>query len=227
MKLLVISDGHGAVDNLLALSKLAQSVDLVLFAGDFAAFNQLETGLPFLKKLRSLNKNVYSVLGNCDPPSFMEELKTHGINIQATTTHFEDFVLLGSGGASKFTGTTPNERTDEELANDLTQHYEEKEEDNIILVTHNPPHGVKTDKVAPLVHVGSKLIRKFIEEKKPILVISGHIHEAFGVDSIGQTLLLNPGALCDGRFAIAEITKENGKYKATAVLKSLDKVLIF
>ena len=60
MKLLVISDGHGAVDNLLALSKLAQSVDLVLFAGDFAAFNQLETGLPFLKKLRSLNKNVYS-----------------------------------------------------------------------------------------------------------------------------------------------------------------------
>ena len=221
MKLLVISDGHGAVDNLSALSKFVQDVDLVLFAGDFAAFNQLETGLPFLKKLRSLHRNVYSVLGNCDPPSFIEELKAFDVNMQATTTHFEDFVLLGSGGASKFTGTTPNERTDEELVSDINLYYEEKEDDNIILVTHNPPHGVRTDKVAPLVHVGSKLIREFIEEKKPILAISGHIHEAFGIDSIGQTLLLNPGALCDGRFAIVEIIKENGKYKATAVLKSI------
>ncbi|MGP1520386.1 MAG: metallophosphoesterase family protein [Treponema sp.] len=221
MKLLVISDGHGAIDNLSALSTIAKDVDLILFAGDFAAFNQAHTGLPFLKKLCSLHKNIYSVLGNCDHPSFIEELKIHNINMQATNTHFEEFVLLGSGGASKFTGTTPNERTDEELASDITSHYNENQGDNIILVTHNPPHGAKTDKVAPLVHVGSKLIRKFIEEKKPIIAISGHIHEAFGVDNIGQTLLLNPGALCDGRFAIAEITKENGKYKANAILKTI------
>lgn len=221
MKLLVISDGHGAIDNLSALSNIVLNVDLVLFAGDFAAFNQAHTGLPFLKKLRSMHENVYSVLGNCDSPEFIEELKKHNINMQATCTHFKDFILLGSGGASKFTGTTPNERNDTDLASDINQHYEEKEGKNIILVTHNPPHGVKTDKVAPLVHVGSKLIRKFIEEKEPILAISGHIHEAFGVDSIGHTLLLNPGALCDGRFAIAEITKENGRYKATATLKSI------
>ena len=221
MKLLVISDGHGAIDNLEALSSIAQDVDLVLFAGDFAAFNQLETGLPFLKKLRSLHKNVYSVLGNCDPPSFIAELKANNMNMQANTTHFEDFVLLGSGGASKFTGTTPNERTDEELASDITNHYERKKADNIILVTHNPPHGAKTDKVAPLVHVGSKLIRQFIEEMQPILAVSGHIHEAFALDSIGQTVVLNPGALCDGRFAIAEIIKENGKYKVNASLKTI------
>ena len=221
MKLLVISDGHGAIDNLTSLLGVAKTVDLVLFAGDFAAFNQLQTGLPFLKQLRSLHSNVYSVLGNCDPPEFIEELKAHDINIQATSTIFEDFVLLGSGGASKFTGATPNERSDEELVSDISSPYKQKDGDNIIVVTHNPPHGAKTDKVAPLVHVGSKLIRKFIEEKKPVLAISGHIHEAFGVDNIGQTLILNPGALCDGRFAIAEITKENGKYKASAILKSI------
>ncbi|MGP1438010.1 MAG: metallophosphoesterase family protein [Treponema sp.] len=221
MKLLVISDGHGAIDNLASLYDIAQNVDMVIFAGDFAAFNQPQTGLPFLKKLRELHNNVYSVLGNCDHPNFIKELETHNINIQACNTHFQDFTLLGSGGASKFTGTTPNERTDEELASDIDQHYESKDGENIILVTHNPAHGVKTDKVAPLVHVGSKLIRKFIEEKKPIIAISGHIHEAFGTDTIGKTLLLNPGALCDGRFAIAEITKENGKYKASAVLKTI------
>lgn len=221
MKLLVISDGHGAVDKLTAISSVAKKVDLVLFAGDFAAFNQPETGMPFLKRLRSLHKNVYSVLGNCDHPSFIEKLETNDMNMQSSAVHFEDFILLGSGGASKFTGTTPNERTDEELVSDLMLQYKEKREGNIIIVTHNPPHGVKTDKVAPLVHVGSKLIRQFIEEKQPILAISGHIHEAFAVDSIGQTLLLNPGALCDGRFAIAEVIKENGKYKATATLKTI------
>lgn len=221
MKLLVISDGHGAIKNLSALSNIAQTVDLVLFAGDFAAFNQAHTGLPFLKELRNLHKNIYSVLGNCDQPEFIEELKKNNINMQATYTPFEDFILLGSGGASKFTGTTPNERTDEELADDIVKNYNEKEGKNIILVTHNPPYGGKTDKVAPLVHVGSKLIRKFIEEKKPIIAISGHIHEAFGIDNIGETLLLNPGALCDGRFAIAEISKENARYKASAVLKTI------
>ena len=221
MKLLVISDGHGAIDNLISLSDIAKSVDLVLFAGDFATFGQLHTGLPFLKQLRSLHKNVYAVLGNCDSPVFIEELKTHGINIQASCVHFEDFILLGSGGASKFTGATPNERTDEELVSDIDSFYKQEDGNNIILVTHNPPYGAKTDKVAPLVHVGSKLIRKFIEEKKPILAVSGHIHEAFGIDTIGETLLLNPGALCDGRFAIAEIIKENGKYKASAILKTI------
>ena len=75
--------------------------------------------------------------------------------------------------------------------------------------------------VAPLVHVGSKLIRQFIEEMQPILAVSGHIHEAFALDSIGQTVVLNPGALCDGRFAIAEIIKENGKYKVNASLKTI------
>ena len=56
---------------------------------------------------------------------------------------------------------------------------------------------------------------------QPILAVSGHIHEAFALDSIGQTAVLNPGALCDGRFAIAEIIKENGKYKVNASLKTI------
>ncbi len=221
MQILLISDGHGAIDRLRALSSIAKDVDLVLFAGDFAAFNKLETGLPFLKTLKELHPNIYSVLGNCDPPSFLKELQEHNINVQAMVQQFEDFTIIGSGGASKFTGATPNERSDEELISDIVQNYKAKEGDNLILMTHNPPYGVCVDKVAPLVHVGSKLIRKFIDEAQPILAISGHIHEAYGIDSIGNTCVINPGALCDGRFAIVEIEKEQDRYIAKAKLETL------
>ena len=176
MKILAISDGHGALDNLHALKPIAENVDLVLFAGDFAAFNKLETGLPFLQELRKLHKKIYAVLGNCDPPAFLKALQEHDMNVQASMQKIEDFVIIGSGGASKFTGATPNERHDVDLAS---------------------------------------------EDRKPILAISGHIHEAYGVDKIGNTCVINPGALCDGRFAIVEIKKDNGKYIATASLETL------
>lgn len=221
MKFLLISDGHGAIDNLRSLSAIAKEVDAVLFAGDFAAFNQPQTGQYFLEELKLLHANIYSVLGNCDEPSFIEKLKECSINVQESVQNFRDFVIVGSGGASKFTGATPNERTDEELAGDLTSCYEKKEGDNLILITHNPAKGLKVDKVAPLVHVGSPLIRAFIEKAEPILAISGHIHEAYGVDRVKDTVVVNPGALCDARFAIADVVKENDKYKVEVELKKL------
>lgn len=221
MKILLISDGHGSLDKLKMLTPIAQDVDCIFFAGDFAAFNKEETGLPFLKELEVLHKNVYSVLGNCDPPSFIKELENYKMNVQACVQHFNDFVIVGSGGASKFTGATPNERTDDELISDIINNYTKKDEEPLILITHNPPYGTKTDKVAPLVHVGSKSIRKFIENVKPVMTVSGHIHEAFGVDNIGETVTVNPGALCDGRYAIAEIRKEKDRYTVSVELKTL------
>ena len=221
MKILLISDGHGAIDNLRSLKDKTKDIDMILFAGDFAAFNKPETGLPFLEELRKIHKNIYAVLGNCDEPSFIEELKKTNINIQATTQYFGDFAIVGSGGASKFTGATPNERSDEELVSDIEKAYIKKEGEPLIIVTHNPPHSLKIDKVAPFVHVGSKLIRHFIEQNQPILAVSGHIHEAYGEDHIGSTLTVNPGALCDGRYAIVEIEKLDGKYKAYLQLKTI------
>jgi Icc-related predicted phosphoesterase len=46
--------------------------------------------------------------------------------------------------------------------------------------------------VAP---VGSKSVRRVIEERRPILSLHGHIHEAKGVARIGKTLCVNPGSL--------------------------------
>jgi Icc-related predicted phosphoesterase len=46
-----------------------------------------------------------------------------------------------------------------------------------------------------MVPVGSKSVRRIIEERKPLLSLHGHIHEAKGVARIGKSLCLNPGSL--------------------------------
>jgi len=42
-------------------------------------------------------------------------------------------------------------------------------------------------------HAGNKSIRKFIERIKPVLAISGHLHECVGEDKIKETKVVNPG----------------------------------
>jgi Icc-related predicted phosphoesterase len=271
MKVLIISDGHGAVDKLDALAEVAKAADIVLFGGDFAAFGKPETGMPFLERLAAFHDRVFAVTGNCDDPTFRETVEEYDLSVEGSLSYFSGLMLAGSGGGSKFTGTTPNERSDEDLVGDLRlaslasggapwedgpegdEEYADEEarfEDvpgaphaaskvaiapsprvlrapaaeeapwnNLIVIAHNPPKDTKLDIVGPGVHVGSPLIRAFIEEKKPLLVLSGHIHESAAIDSIGPTTLVNPGALAEGKYALAEITGGNGKPFAVASIE--------
>jgi Icc-related predicted phosphoesterase len=52
--------------------------------------------------------------------------------------------------------------------------------------------------------VGSAAVRRFIESRKPQVCVVGHIHEGRGVDRIGETLVLNAGALRDGGYVVVE-----------------------
>jgi len=68
-----------------------------------------------------------------------------------------------------------------------------------IYVFHCPPFQTNLDVLPNKQNVGSKAIRKFIEEKQPILTLHGHIHEsviASGefMDKIGNTICVNPGS---------------------------------
>jgi len=54
-------------------------------------------------------------------------------------------------------------------------------------------------------HIGSRSIRRFVEEKKPLAVFCGHVHESSGIDLIGETLVANPGPAKKGNYALAEI----------------------
>ncbi|MBR1911087.1 MAG: metallophosphoesterase family protein [Treponema sp.] len=215
MHFLVLSDIHGNLEVLDKLDDCFNKADAVLFAGDFARFEHEETGLPVLEKLCSKHDTIFSVLGNCDNPEFIADIESKDISVQKSLANNEGLSFLGSGGGSKFTGTTPFERTDEELVSDLALIKEQGEQEwnNLIVLMHNPPKDIKCDTISNGAHVGSPLLREFIENYKPLAVITGHIHESAGIDTIGNTTIINPGALLEGNYAWLDIEKQDGTFK--------------
>lgn len=62
-----------------------------------------------------------------------------------------------------------------------------------VWIIHGPPHGA-CDFTSPRygsMNVGSRTQREAIVNKKPALVICGHIHEGYGKDLIGRTVVAN------------------------------------
>ncbi|MBQ9538017.1 MAG: metallophosphoesterase family protein, partial [Treponema sp.] len=166
MKLLAISDLHGNLSVLDKMAEIFKEADAVLFAGDFAKFGDSSTGLPALEKLCSMHESIYAVIGNCDEPVFLEELEKRDVSVEKILSSHDGLSITGSGGGSKFTGTTPFERTDEELLSDfaMVTQQDAGEWNNLIAIMHNPPKDTKCDTISGGVHVGSPLLRKFIED---------------------------------------------------------------
>ena len=87
---------------------------------------------------------------------------------------------------------------------------------NLIAIMHNPPKDTKCDTISGGVHVGSPLLRKFIENYKPLAVVTGHIHESAGISEIGETTVINPGSLSEGKYGWVEAEKDSdGKWSVT------------
>lgn len=59
-----------------------------------------------------------------------------------------------------------------------------------VLVVHPPPRGI-LDRAVGRFHVGSAGLRRVVENRKPRLLICGHVHENAGVDALGQTTVVN------------------------------------
>ncbi len=223
MKVLVISDIHGDTENIEKLADKFGEADMVLFGGDFAKFEHTETAKPALECLLKRHESIFAVLGNCDDPEFLDAIDDADISVQGSMVFHEGLVLAGSGGGSKFTGTTPFERTEEELAGDFNiinssiQHIgdEEGKCNSLVLIMHNPPKDTKCDCIGNGVHVGSELLRRFIEEKQPVLVVTGHIHESAGIDKIGDSTVINPGSLAEGKYGWVELELKDKTWSVT------------
>lgn len=218
MKLVLISDVHGNKENIEKLKNEFDSCDGIVFAGDFTEFNKEETGLPALEALSKCHENIFAVLGNCDNPELMEKLDENDISVDSSIVFHEGLAFAGSSGGSVFTKTTPNERTEEELLSDFDviknacDSSVNDQWNNLIVVSHNPPKNTSVDQCAPGVHVGSESLYNFIKEIKPLAVVTGHIHEGTGIDHIGETVVVNPGALFEGKYAVMDIEKKDGRW---------------
>ena len=213
MKFLVVSDIHGELEQLEKLAPECKKADAVLFGGDFAKFEHTETAAPVLEKLCAMHENVFAVLGNCDEPDFLSAVEAKDISVQGSLSFCDGIAVCGSGGGSKFTGTTPFERTEDELVSDYSVLDGADIGGNLILIMHNPPKDTKCDMIPNGMHVGSEKLRACIEKLRPVAVVTGHIHESAGIDTVGDSTVINPGSLAEGKYAWLEVEKTDGAWK--------------
>ncbi len=205
MIIITLTDIHAHIGVISALEKQLRSADLVLLSGDITHFGHKKEMAAIIGLFRTLNPSLFAVSGNCDYPDAEEFLTEERISLNGLTREFQGHTFYGLSGSLPCPGKTPHEYSEEEfevflrdlpLVPGIPQ----------IMVSHQPPYNTINDQVSPGVHVGSKSIRKFIEERQPLVCFTGHIHEGTGIDHIGNTAIVNPGPAGRGSYVLTEIS---------------------
>jgi len=193
---LVGTDFHGSEEAFRGFASKAEDTkaEILVVCGDITHFGSLQEARSLLSLLAGLRLPVYFVPGNCDPPS-LAMMEVEGARcIHGSYESYDELTFFGLGGGPISPFNTPFEMTEEEMADFLASKAKRSVASRMfILVSHTPPKDTKLDKMFSGANVGSECVRKFIEERKPSAVFCGHIHEARGVDKIGETILMNPG----------------------------------
>ncbi len=189
MRIAVISDVHCDTYKLSEILEdvIAGGCRILACCGDLECSDAVDM-------LRETPFKTVLVHGNMDNPFLIRFIEDLGLSIHGRATELYGYSFVGIGArASKDDFRRVSEQLDL-LDNTRT-----------ILVTHIPPYGTSIDVAFNGVHIGSKLIRRLVEEYSPRAVFCGHVHEAAGLDWIGETLIVNPGPVAWGRYALVDL----------------------
>lgn len=215
MKILAISDIHSEDE---VLDKLKSAVvsheyECLVIAGDITHNGPVSFAHDLIYDLELIGMKTYAVVGNMDPPEVLAKLEGADSSIHLKKVSIGGgWSLAGFGGSLAGGAHTPTEFTEEEIYKGLSSLAIDSK---TILVTHAPPQGVETFDITDKgVAIGSKSIRRIVEEKKPAVLVCGHVHETQGIARLGETIIVKLGPAYEGKAAVLEL---NGKIKATLI----------
>jgi len=208
MRIIAAGDIHMDLDDVANIPGI-DTADHIIITGDITNYGSSLDAEAVLNRLQTINSSILAVAGNLDQPDVARYLEDIGISLHGRGIIIEGLGIMGLGGSNYTPFNTPYEFSEEELCAFLASGFARiKDAKDFILVSHPPPVLTKTDRLVNGSHVGSMAVRTFIEEKQPLLCVTGHIHESKGQDYIGRTLVLNPGMMKDGGYI--EAIYENG-----------------
>jgi len=199
MKFLVITDLHQKASNVAWINDLSEKekVDAILFLGDVTNGGTSDDAVEIVSSLKG---KVYCLPGNCDPCDLPEKISQVAVDMHGKATKISDYDLVGLGGSNITIFGTPFELSEEEIDAKLRPISRK----GMILMVHAPAYGT-LDHISNGTSVGSLAIRKIVDEFRPIVVLSGHIHEDIGAKYINGTLFVNPGPARDRNAAIIQL----------------------
>jgi Icc-related predicted phosphoesterase len=213
MKIVSFGDVHMATRNLGKMSEVMRDTNLVIISGDLTNFGGPDDAAKVMADVRRACPNVLALPGNLDQPEVIGYLEAEGIALHGRGRLIDGVAIFGCGGSNITPLNTPLELTEEEIYDTLERGYAEVGEHRpLLMICHTPPYETKCDRLLSGQPVGSTAARRFIEEVKPEVCISGHIHESVGVDSIGSTTVINAGPFKAGGYIV--VTSDGPRLQA-------------
>ena len=191
MKLLLFSDLHSDFRIASKLVEMSRDVDVVVGAGDFC---NVRRGLDeIIQALSGINTPTVLVPGNSE--SDLELINACRTWDNAHVLHggqanIDGVSYYGIGGGIPVTpfGSWSFDFTEKEAYNLLRECPP-----GGVLVSHSPPKGI-LDISSDGRSLGSQAVRDTLEQKKPELVVCGHIHGSAGqTKRIGDSTVINAG----------------------------------
>ena len=212
MRIIVGSDFHGDEEMVRRFSDRAREerAEIVLVCGDITNFGTVGDAERLLSIVTETKVPVLFVPGNCDPRSLLDLELEGAVQIHGRAYQHGDYIFVGVGGSPPTPFHTFFEMDEEQIMAELDGALRDVDvQGRLILVSHSPPHNTRLDKTHLHLHAGSRSVRRFIEERKPLAVFCGHIHEARGEDRIGDTVIVNPGPVRHGYYVSAQLEADS------------------
>ena len=197
-----------------AIARLAdelRSADLAIVTGDITNFGDPPDAFRVIDAVRVHCPTVLAVTGNLDMPWVIDALAADGISLHGCGRRFGTLGVFGCGGSNITPMDTPTELEEHELAAVLERaHADVADAPQRLMICHTPPYDTRLDRLRNGTPVGSPAVRAFIERTRPELCVVGHIHEGRGIDQVGDTTVVNPGALREGGYVVVDYDDATG-----------------
>lgn len=150
------------------------SGDLMTYTPDLA---KTEREIKYM--LDQVRKPIFFIMGNDDGILGYNWTDTEYLkNIDLRKVEYKEYSFVGYQYTNPYVGG-PFEKTEKKQLEDLPR-LQELIDEETIFVSHGPAYGI-LDKTHVEISVGSKMLRRLVDQKKPYLHLFGHIHQSFGV----------------------------------------------
>ena len=186
LKILAASDLQGRKNLAEKLAEKARKnkVDLVILAGDINEFGQGDKRM--LEPFTKFKQKVLFVPGNWDLSNEADYMSFEGKNLDGYYVTYGDVGIVGLGSSDW------KMEHDEKDFLKIEKNFKKMKSKRRIFVSHLHAFGTKAEFSGFL---GDGVVRAVVEYFKPDVLISGHIHEAEGLESkIGKTKVLHVGS---------------------------------
>ncbi len=202
---MVVSDQHNSEAGLKWALQLVHDFqpEIIIHLGDIISSRPASFLRESLRKFTATNRPVLVVPGNNDPRDNLRDIVETGAILLHDNIYIKgDYRFVGRGASNPTPFNTPFEEEDSFLAATISDLVEPDD----IWCFHAPIFGFR-DRIERDRHLGVHSFWDLFNQIRPWLVLSGHIHDDFGMDYYKGTYFINPGALKEMRAAIIDLDK--------------------